>query len=897
MSNDLFVTRPRCEYEINPIGIDVRNPRLGWQLVSARRETLQSAYRILVADSLVKIEQDIGNLWDSQRVSSDRSNQIEYAGSDLPTRQRCYWKVMVWDTREDHSSWSEVAYWEMGLLDSSEWQADWITADIPEDKAVMSPSPMFRAEFEVGDNVQSARIYATALGTYELHLDGHRVGDAYFTPGWTSYSQRLQYQTYDVTDQLTSGRHALGAIVADGWYRGNLANFRGDGRCTYGDTLALYVQLVIDYEGGATEIISSNPDWRAETGPILYTDHYMGEKYDAQLERPGWTEVDYDDSWWAGARLVDPPEATIVAQTGPLVRKMHEVVPTEILTTPDGTTVVDFGQNMVGWIRLVVAGAAGTVVTLRHAEVLDGEGNLYTANLRPAKQTVTYILRGAETEQYEPRFTFQGFRYVAVDGYPGTLNLDSLTGIVVYSAMTATGSFECSNPLVNRLQQNIVWGQRGNFLDVPTDCPQRDERLGWTGDAQVFTRTACFNMDVAAFFTRWLRDLVCDQRADGAYPHVAPNVLGKGAAGATGWADAGVICPWTLYLCYGDTRILAEHYGPMQRWIDYMVERAGDDLIWRGDFHFGDWLSTERDDLGRPFGVTENDLMATAFFAFSSSLMIKIAALLDDQESMQRYEELLIGIRRAFCREFVTPAGRIGTNTQTAYVVALMFDLLPEGTRSEAARRLVANIRDRGNHLSTGFLGTPYLCHVLTRFGHLDVAYDLLLQDSCPSWLYPVTRGATTIWERWDGIKPDGSFQNVGMNSFNHYAYGAIGHWLYSVVAGLELDEASPGYRHTIIRPQPGGKLFHAKAGLETPYGRLSSRWEIDDTAFRLDVTVPPNTTATVILGAVSIDDVTEGKRPLSAVEGIISSDSDGQTVSIEVGSGEYEFRHSVSRE
>jgi alpha-L-rhamnosidase len=893
MSDLLIIGDRRCEYEVNPLGLDVHRPRLSWQLSSDRRGTSQSAYRILVADSPVELEQNTGSVWDSTRVTCDQSIQVEYAGPELQSRRRYYWKVMVWDDQDNSTPWSEVAFWEMGVLEESEWQANWITADIPEDISEMSPCPLLRTEFDVGVNIRSARIYATALGTYELHLDGQRVGDCYFAPGWSSYSKRLQYQTYDVTDQLTTGRHALGAALADGWYRGNLANFTGTGRMKYGDTLALYLQLVITYEDGRTEVISSDDGWRSATGPILYADHYMGEKYDARLEKPGWCSVGYDDVSWAGVRLLDAPDTTLVAQTGPMVCKMHEIEAAEILVTPEGDTVIDFGQNMVGWIRLAVSGSAGAVVTLRHAEVLDSEGNFYTANLRPARQKITYILKGAKAELYQPHFTFQGFRYVAVEGYPGELTLDSLTGVVVYSDMPVAGSFECSDPRVNQLHQNIVWGQRGNFLDVPTDCPQRDERLGWTGDAQVFARTACFNMEAAGFFTRWLRDLVADQRADGAYPHVAPNVLGEAAAGATGWADAGIICPWTLYLCYADKRILAEHYQPMQRWMDYMNERVGDDLIWRGDFHFGDWLSQERDDLGRPFGMTENDLVATAFFAGSTSLMAKIARLLEDDDSAQRYQELFECIRQAFCEEFVSPAGRIGTNTQTAYVLALKFDLLPDEMRAEAARRLVADIKGRGNHLSTGFLGTSHLCHVLTQLGHLDVAYDLLLQDTCPSWLYPLTRGATTIWERWDGIKPNGSFQDVEMNSFNHYAYGAIGHWLYSVVAGLDLDEESPGYRHSIIQPQPGGKLDYARADHETQYGKLASHWTIADGNFRLDVTVPANTTATVLLPTARIDDVTESQRPLLEVsDGIIDTQSDSKTVSVEIGSGEYTFCH-----
>jgi alpha-L-rhamnosidase len=547
------------------------------------------------------------------------------------------------------------------------------------------------------------------------------------------------------------------------------------------------------------------------------------------------------------------------------------------------------GQNMVGWVRLQVQGERGTTVTLRHAEVLDQDDNFYTANLRPARQTVTYVLKGDGDEIYEPRFTFQGFRYVAVEGYPGELTLGSLTGIVLYSDMATTGHFECSHLLINQLQQNILWGQRGNFLEVPTDCPQRDERLGWTGDAQVFARTACFNMDVAAFFTRWLRSLADEQRQDGAVPNVIPNVLGEEKAGATGWADAAVIVPWTLYQCYGDKRVLAENYNTMQRWVAYMYERAGADFIWSGDTHYGDWLATDRDDLDR-YGLTDTDLIATAFFAYSTTLLAKIARVLDREEDAQAYDRVAAAIRQAFCNEFVTRNGRIGTNTQTAYVLPLMFDLLPEEQRPEAARRLVANIRDRDNHLSTGFLGTPYLCHVLTRFGYLDVAYDLLRQETCPSWLYPITRGATTIWERWDGIKPDGSFQNAKMNSFNHYAYGAIGHWLYSVVAGIEIDEQKPGYKHVLIHPRPGGELTYAEAWVETGYGRLSSRWQLADDTFTLRLTIPANTTATVTLPASDVDAVFESERPLAEAEGVRNMQIVAGKVVIQIGSGEYAF-------
>ena len=464
--------------------------------------------------------------------------------------------------------------------------------------------------------------------------------------------------------------------------------------------------------------------------------------------------------------------------------------PVQLLKTPAGESVLDFGQNMVGWVRLKVRGPAGTTVTLRHAEVLDKEGNFYTANLRAAKQRVSYVLKGDGEEAYEPRFTFQGFRYVAVEGYPGEPTLDRLTGVVVHSDMPVTGHFETSSPMLNQLQRNIVWGQKGNFLDVPTDCPQRDERLGWTGDAQVFARTASFNMDVAGFFAKWLRDVAADQHENGSVPFVVPDVLSQGgqfSGGSAAWADAAVIVPWTMYLSYGDTRVLETQYPSMKAWVEYMRRQAGDGHLWTTGFHFGDWLAfaTTRSDY--PGATTGKDLIATAFFAHSTDLLQRTASVLGKNDEAADYLKLLARIKQAFVKEFVTASGRVGENTQTAYALALQFDLLPEDLRAEAARRLAAEVRSRG-HLTTGFVGTPYLCHVLGRYGHLDVAYDLLNRQEYPSWLYPVKQGATTIWERWDGLKPDGAFQDPGMNSFNHYAYGAIGEWMYRVVAGLEID-------------------------------------------------------------------------------------------------------------
>ena len=628
----------------------------------------------------------------------------------------------------------------------------------------------------------------------------------------------------------------------------------------------------------------------------------LGETYDARLERPGWDQAGYDDSDWRGVRRLDPPKAKIVAQTGPFVRRQELLQPVRILRSPKGETILDFGQNMVGWVQIRVRGPRGTTITLRHAEVLDQQGNLYTENLRSADQTTRYTLSGLTDadELFEPHFSFQGFRYVAVECFPGEPTLDQFTGVVLHSDMPSTGTFECSNPLINQLQRNIVWGQKGNFVDVPTDCPQRDERLGWTGDTQVFIRTACFNMNVAAFFTKWLRDLSADQLPNGSVPFVVPDALTRmrsgepnplPAAGAAGWSDAAVICPWTIYLCYGDARLLEEQYESMVGWVEFMRQRVDDDYIWRKDAQFGDWLDYRGQDARRPTPVTNTELVATAFFAHSAQLLAEAARVLGRTSDAEHYAELAAKVRAAFCAEFVTPSGRVGPNTQTAYVLALQFDLLPEPVRPLAVERLVEEIRRGGYHVTTGFVGTPYLCHVLSRYGHSDVAYELLNQESCPSWLYPVKQGATTIWERWDGIKPDGSFQDASMNSFNHYAYGAIGEWLYRVVAGIEVDPAAPGYKRFHIQPQPGGQLSYVNASLDSMYGRIESKWKLEDDHFQLSVTIPPNTEGLVHLQASSLEAITEQGQPLEQVEGICGLRQAGETVILTLGSGCYHFR------
>jgi alpha-L-rhamnosidase len=879
------LTRLRCEYKVDPLGIDATRPRLSWQLRSAERGVAQSAYQ-------VQVTRGGKTIWDTGKVASARSVHVPYAGPPLGSSARYTWRVRAWDGSGRATAWSAPASWEMGLLKPEDWKARWIEAAANEDTKAPQPAPVLRGTFPVKGKVRAARAYVTSLGLYELEINGRRVGEQLLTPGWTSYKKRLQYQTYDVTSLLRAGPNAIGATLGDGWYRGYLA--WQDRRNVYGDRLALLCQLRIELEGGRVETVGTDGAWKSASGPIRMSDIYMGETYDARLERPGWSTPGYDDKDWAPVRVAEPAPRALVAPAGPPVRKIEEIRPVKILKTPAGETVIDMGQNMVGHVRLRVRGEAGTAVTLRHAEVLDKAGNFYTTNLRAAKQQVTYVLKGGGEEVYEPHFTFQGFRYVAVEGWPGEPTLDGLTGVVVHSDMETTGQFTASNPLLNQLQHNIRWGQKGNFVDVPTDCPQRDERLGWTGDAQVFSRTAAFNMDVAGFFTKWLADVAADQNAKGSVPFVVPDVLSQGnefAGGSAAWADVATIIPWNMYLSYADTRLLERQYPSMRAWVEYMRKEAGNKNLWNSGFHFGDWLAFATTASDYPGATTGKDLIATAFYAHSTDLVQRAALVLGKKEDAAEYAALLPKIKEAFRREFVTAAGRVGENTQTAYALALQFDLLPEELRAEAARRLAEEVRTRG-HLTTGFVGTPYLCHVLSRYGHTDLAYLLLNRQDYPSWLYPVKQGATTIWERWDGLKPDGTFQDPGMNSFNHYAYGAIGEWMYRVVAGLEIDPAEPGYAHVLVQPQPGGRLASAEARLETLYGEAASGWAVAEGQATVTAVVPPNAHATIRLPAATLSGVTEGGLAVTSAPGVRSVRQDGEDVVVEAGSGSYRFAY-----
>lgn len=696
------------------------------------------------------------------------------------------------------------------------------------------PAAQLRHEFRLraGKKVARARLYSTALGLYDAWLNGERVGDDRLAPGWTDYNKRVQYQTYDVTEQLKPGANALGVTVAVGWYAGNVGMF---GPHQYGERPAFLGQLEVTYTDGSTDRVLSGTGWRAATGPVTAADLLSGEDYDARLETAGWTRAGFDDSDWIAADAVDEVKAAVVAQIDGHTRVESEISARKVSEPKPGVFVFDLGQNMVGAVRLTVSGKAGTKVRLRHAEVLNPDGTVYTTNLRTARATDTYTLKGGGKETFEPRFTFHGFRYVEVTGYPGKPPRDAVVGRVIHTSAPFTMDFETNVPMLNQLHSNITWGQRGNFLSIPTDTPARDERLGWTGDINVFAPTAAYTMESARFLTKWLDDLRDGQPDDGAFPDVAPFIgtVGKGVAG---WGDAGVTVPWALYQAYGDKRVLEQSWSSMLKWLDYLEKHSTGYL--RPAEGYGDWLNIQDE--------TPKDVIGTAYFAYSADLVAQVAEALGKDPAP--YKKLFGGVRDAFRAAYVTGGGRVKGDTQTAYVLALSMDLLADSDRAPAAARLVELIKSKEWHLSTGFLGTPRLLPVLTATGHTDVAYRLLVQRSFPSWGYQIDKGATTMWERWDSIKPDGSFQDAGMNSFNHYAYGSVGEWMYTNIAGIA--PADPGFRKILVRPRPGGGVTEARSTFDALYGPVTTHWKTDSEGFRLTLTLPANTTAEVWIPA-----------------------------------------------
>ena len=838
--SDLTVLPVTVEHHRELLGIGERAPRLSWVSRTDVEGWRQAGYELEIVPA-------DGAVWSSGRVASDESVLVPWGAPPLTSRDRRTVRVRVWgEGAAEPSAWSEETTVEAGLLEPADWSAELVRPALPA-SAGEEPVALLRRQFVLDRPVVRARLYATAQGVYEAELNGSVVGDHVLAPGWTSYTHRLRYQTHDVTALVSEGANAIGVQLADGWYAGFLG-FTGK-KAVYGDRTGAFVQLEVDHPDGSRTVVTTDGAWRSAPSPLTRAGLYNGETFDARREVAGWSTAAFDDTGWTAVEIGALDVTTLVAPTGPPVRRTQILPVRSISTSPSGRTLVDFGQNLVGRIRFSLPdGPAGTEITVRHAEVLE-HGELGTRPLRGADATDVVVLDGRGPRTWEPRFTFHGFRYAEVDGWPGELAPEALEAVVVHTDLRRTGTFSCSDPDVERLHENVVWGMRGNFLDVPTDCPQRDERLGWTGDLQVFAPTASFLYDTAGMLRSWLTDLAVEQLTDhdGIVPMYVPFVelLPFPQQAEVGWGDAAVVVPWVLYQRTGDAGVLADQWESMTAWIEVFAARAGADLDFPGGgFSFGDWLDTAAPPDNPAGARTPWQCVATAYLARSARTVAQAAGVLGRDGS--RFADLAERAAERFRAEYVTPNGRVSYPSQTAYSLALEFDLLLPEQRAHAGRLLAGQVLTDGFHIASGFLGTPLVTDALTDAGELATAYELLLQREDASWLYPVTMGATTIWERWDSMLPDGSINPGDMTSFNHYALGAVADWLHRTVAGLA--PASAGYRRLRIAPRPGPGITAAAATHETPYGTAAVSWTVEGTAFSLEVTVPPNTTAEVVL-------------------------------------------------
>ena len=845
----------RFEHRDDSLGLGTSRPRLSWSLSLGSPE--QRGYEI-------EVRRD-GRTWNSGRVDADSRVLVAWPTAPLASRESASVRVRVW-TGEDGepSPWSEPRIAEAGLLAPGDWHAVPVGPAWPQTPGTERRPALVRRLFDLSRPISRARLYVTAHGLYEVEVNGARVGREALTPGWTVYDKRLRYYTYDVTDRLTIGPNAIGAWLGDGWYRGRLG-FDGGAWDLYGTDLALLAQLEITHDDGAVTVIATDATWTAAPGPILAAGLYDGERYDARLEDPNWSRPGpTPHGIWTPVRVGRRDPRTLVAPDGPPVRCTEQLSPVAVAQRGPGRYLLDFGQNLVGRLRLTLDGPAGATVTVRHAEALEN-GDLAMRPLRGARATDSYTLRGGPAV-WEPRFTVHGFRYAEIDGWPGELGEGAVIARVHHTDMTRTGWFSCSDPLITRLHENVVWSMRGNFVDIPTDCPARDERLGWTGDLQIFAPTAAFLYDCAGMLDSWLDDVAAEQLPDGTVPWYVPVIPGgpmwtpirPGAA----WGDVAVLTPWTLYQRFGDPELLRRHYPAGRAWVDLMERLAGPDRLWDTGFQLGDWLDPAAPPDDPAASLTDPYLVATAYFARSAAVLARTARELGYSEA-HRYQDLADQVAAAFRARHVLPDGRLSSDTATAYSLAIAFDLLEkQQARSQAGARLAELVARDGYRISTGFVGTPLICDALAETGHVETAYRLLEQTECPSWLYPVTMGATTIWERWDSLRPDGTLNPGGMTSFNHYALGAVADWLHRTVAGLAPH--GPGYRRILFRPRPGGTLSSASARHETPYGTAAIVWSVNEGTLTVHVTVPPGCEGDVDLPGQAPFSVGPGEHTVS---------------------------------
>lgn len=843
----LKVKKIHMDYQVNPVGVEAM-PQFGWELESDRRNVVQTSYRLQIAADRAFSEL----IYDSGQIQDRESAHIFVKDTEIMPASKYFVRVRVW-TAEEETGWSETAWFVTSLLEEG-LRAPFVSGETDDSYKEESKGTYVRGTFRVKGKVREAYAFTTALGLYNFYLNGEKVGEDEMTPGWTSYRRHLLYQTYDVASALKEGINVAGAMLGAGWYKGIMGLTRA--RNNYGSKTGFAMQIYIRYEDGSTETVCTGPSWKGCDAPVVFADIYNGEIYDAAKEIPGWAVDAAPQGEWRDVVLVPFDTGVLRAQSGSRVRVMDELPAKRIFRTPKGELVIDFGQNLAGRIRVTAYGKLGDVIELHCFEVLDHEGNVYLDNLRHAKASMKYTFAREGTVTYHPHFTYMGFQYAKIVSWPGEAEKENFTACTLHSEMERTGNITCSHPLLNQLHHNYLWGLKGNFLDVPTDCPQRDERLGWTGDAQIFCRTACYLMNTYTFYKKWLRDVEADQTPEGGVPHVVPNIeegrtdgnwlLKQGPHSAAAWADVAVINPWTLYLMYGDKAILERQYSSMKAWIDFMRCHS-EDHIWNYKLQFGDWVALDAEE-GSYFGATPNDLTCTAYYAYSTGLFAKMARVLGKEETAREYEKLYSHIVEKFQRTFFKDDGTMTAQTQTAHIVALYFKLVPQAYVKKTVAGLKRLLDKENGHLVTGFVGTPYFCHALSQNGCVKEAYDLLLKEDFPSWLYQVKMGATTVWEHWDGIKPDGSMWSPGMNSFNHYAYGAIGEWMYRVMAGIEADEACTGFKHAVFYPRIGGGLQFVDGTYHSIYGEEGVRWEREDDKVILTVRIPANTTASVRL-------------------------------------------------
>ncbi len=875
-----------CEYVSNLLGVDVTLLRFSWVLEHFERGQLQSAYQVLVASSQENLDAENGDKWDTRKVASQESVNVSYAGGFLESGKTYYWKVRTWDNDKKMSPWSKVATFEMGLLNPDDWKGRWIegkshgesvSSDPVHGTTKMPYGYLLRKEFSIEKDIAQARVYVTGLGYYELRLNENKVGGSVLDPGWTDYKKRILYSTYDVSKYLKKGGNTIGIMLGNGRY------IEAYG---YGPPKTI-LQLNIEFADGDSKSIVTDGTWKSAPGPILSNDICNGETYDARLEGSGWDAANYDDSDWDAATIADEPGGKLVSQASfPPIKVTKIIQPIEITNPSPNVYVYDFGQNFTGWVKLCVSGPRGTRINLRYTELLHEDGMVNVIPNRGAKATDIYILKGEGQEVYEPRFTYHGFRYVEVTGFSGTAMLESIEGRVVHSAVEPTGGFICSNSLINSIHKNVLWGQLSNLMSIPTDCPQRDERMGWLGDAQLVAEEAIYNFDMAGFYTKWLQDISDSQAEDGSVPDVVPPYWSKYPADPA-WGTACVVIPWYLYQYYGDRRILEKCYSGIKKWVDFLSSKAVNHILSYGKY--GDWCSPAHI---KPVD-TPIELTSAWYYYHDTLILSRIAGILGKSAEVKRYSQLSCKIKEAFNKKFLKD-DRYATGSQTCNVLPLFLDMVPEDKKKVVLKNLVNDIAvEHGGHLNTGIIGTGYILDVLTKYGRVDLAYKLATQTTYPSWGYMLREGATTLWERWEYLA-DG-----GMNSHNHIMFGSIDAWFYKVLAGINIGPAGPGFRGIIIKPYVVGDLNYVSASIKTIRGMISSNWRKSGHSLALNITLPVNTEARVSVPKMKLDNVKikeSGKilwkngSYLEGIAGITGASEDEEYVTFQVGSGSYSF-------